>query len=318
MRVSRLVAVLALLVVVGSASAAGGLPGAHAIRICAAAGPYWPTMTLALSGDSAWVACKEQSRVIRVSTSTGKTTRSLRLDGTPIAVAAGLGSIWTVDNGSELYRIDPVSGKISKRLQLRAAAAYNVWIGGGSVWVADDQGASVIRVNPRTNRVVARPRVGDGPADMVFNGGSAWVISHRDRVLHRIDLSTNRSRKLAVIPGDAPERMVWSHGSLWVTGRGTDLLKVSPADGAVQDTIEIGASGIDVAASGDNLWVPTRSAAVDQSGFPTLDAIKRVSTASAVSVVGEPNGRVDVHGLATRGGALWLADNTNGYLYRVG
>jgi hypothetical protein len=153
---------------------------------------------------------------------------------------------------------------------------------------------------------------------MVFNGGSAWVISHRDRVLHRIDLSTNRSRKLAVIPGDAPERMVWWHGSLWVTGRGTDLLKVSPADGAAQDTIEIGASGIDVAASGETLWVPTRSAAVDQSGFPTLDAIKRVSTASAVSVVGEPNGRVDVHGLATRGGALWLADNTNGYLYRVG
>src|SRR6185436_5448051 len=111
-----------------------GLPGAHAIKICAAAGPYWPTMTLALSGDSAWVACKEQSRVIRVSTSTGKTARSLRLDGAPVAVAAGLGSIWAVDNGSELYRINPVSGKISKRLQLRAAAAYNVWIGGGSVW----------------------------------------------------------------------------------------------------------------------------------------------------------------------------------------
>ena len=318
MRVSRLVAVLAMLVVVGSASAAGGLPGAHAIKICAAAGPYWPTMTLAFSGDSAWLACKEQSRVIRVSTSTGKTTKSLRLDGTPIAVAAGLGSIWAVDNGSELYRINPASGKIVKRLYLRAAAAYNVWIGGGSVWVADDQGAAVIRVSPRTNRVVARPRVGDGPADIVFNGGSAWVISHRDRVLHRIDLSTNRSRKLAVIPGDAPERMVWSHGSLWVTGRGTDLLKVNPADGAVQATIEIGASGIDVAASGENLWVPTRSAAVDQSGFPTLDAVKRVSTAGAVSVVGEPNGRVDVHGLATRGGALWLADNTNGYLYRVG
>src|SRR4051812_2014606 len=194
MRVSRLVAVLAMVVVVGSAGAAGGLPGARAIKICAAAGPYWPTMTLAFSGDSAWIACKDQSRLIRVSTTTGKTTRSLRLGGTPIAVAAGLGSIWAVDNGSELYRIDPAMGKVAKRLYLRAAAAYNVWIGGGSVWVADDQGAAVIRVNAHTNRVIARPRIGDGPADIVFNGGSAWVISHRDRVLHRIDLSTNRSR----------------------------------------------------------------------------------------------------------------------------
>jgi streptogramin lyase len=317
-RVSRLATVLAMLVVVGSASAAGGLPGAHAIKICAAAGPYWPTMTLAFSGDSAWIACKEQSRVIRVNTTKGRTTKTLRL-GTPvIAVASGFGSVWALDSGSELHRINPTSGKVVKRLYLRAAAAYNVWIGGGSVWVADDQGAAVIRVNPRTSRVIARPRVGDGPADLVVNGGSAWVISHRARVLHRIDLSTNRSRKLAVLPGDAPERMVWSHGSLWVTGRGTDLLKVNPADGTVQDTIEIGASGIDIAAAGDDLWIPTRSAAVDQSGFPTMDALERVSIAGDVSVVGEPSGRFDVHGLATRGGALWLADNTNGFLYRVG
>jgi hypothetical protein len=275
-------------------------------------------MTLAFSGDSAWLACKEQSRVIRVDTTTGKTTKSLRL-GTPvIAVASGFGSVWALDSGSELYRINPASGKIVKRLYLGASAAYNLWIGGGSVWVADDQGAAVIRVKARTNRVVARPRVGDGPADVVVNGGRAWVISHRDRALHRIDLSTNRSRKLAVLPGDAPERMAWSHGSLWVTGRGTDLLKVNPKDGAVQETIEIGASGIDVAAAGENLWIPTRSPAGDQRGFPTLDALKRVSPAGAVSVVGEPNGRVDVHGLAAHGGALWLADNTNGYLYRVG
>lgn len=207
MRVFRLAAMLAMLVLVGSASAAGGLPGAHAIKICAAAGAYWPTMTLAFSGDSAWLACKEQSRVVRVNVTTGKTTRSLRL-GTPvIAVASGLGSVWALDSGSELYRIDPASGNVVKRLYVRAAAAYNLWIGGGSVWVADDQGAAVVRVKPSTNRVVARPRVGDGPADVVFNGGSAWVVSHRDRALHRIDLRTNRSRKLAVIPGDAPERM---------------------------------------------------------------------------------------------------------------
>src|SRR3954468_1119720 len=154
MRVLRLVALLAMLVVVRSASAAGGLPDAHAIKICASAGAYWPTMTLAFSGGSAWIACKEQSRVIRVNTKTGKTTKSLRL-GTPvIAVASGFGSVWALDSGSELYRINPAPASIVKRLYLGASAAYNLWIGGGSVWPADDQGAAVIRVKPRTNRVV--------------------------------------------------------------------------------------------------------------------------------------------------------------------
>ena len=222
-----------------------------------------------------------------------------------IAVASGLGSVWALDSGGTLYRIDQASGRLVKRVPLPRRAAYNIWTGGGSVWVADDQGAQVIRVSPKSNRVVARPRVGDGPADMAFNGTSAWVINHRDRVLSRIDLRTNRSRRVAVVPGDAPERMVWSHGSLWITGRGTDLLKVDPGDGSVDATIEIGASGIDVAAAGDVLWVPTRSAEVDPSGFPTMDALKRVSVDERRGLGRRRGGgtRVDVHGLVAANGA---------------
>jgi hypothetical protein len=310
----RVLAVLAAAVALGPAQ----LPGARALKVCAAAGPYWPTMTLALQGRFAWVACKEQSRVIRVDTGTGRTLKSFRLGAPVIAVASGLGSIWAVDSSGTLYRINQTTAKLVKRLSLPVSAAYNIWIGGGSVWVADDQGAQVVRVAPRTNRVVARLAVGDGPADMAFNGDSAWVINHRDRVLSRIDLGTNRAGRVAVLPGDAPERMVWARGSLWITGRGTDLLKVDPADGSVAATIEIGASGIDIVADGDDLWVPTRSAAVDASGFPTMDALKRVSAATgAVSVVVEAGSRVDVHGLIARNGVLWIADNTSGHLYRV-
>ena len=39
----------------------GSIPEAHAIRACAGAGAYWPTMTLALQGQTAWIACKEQA-----------------------------------------------------------------------------------------------------------------------------------------------------------------------------------------------------------------------------------------------------------------
>jgi hypothetical protein len=63
---------------------------------------------------------------------------------------------------------------------------------------------------------------------------------------------------------------------------------VNPADGSVEATIEIGASGIDVAADGDDLVVPTRSAEVDQRGLPTMNALERVSTSSgAVSTIAQ-------------------------------
>ena len=304
-------------VLLASAAVAGTLPGAHAVKVCAAAGPFWPTMTLAIAGNVAWVACKEQSRVVRVETQSGRATKSVPLRGFAIAVRSGFRSTWALDSGGTLYRLDG-AGKISRRIALGTAAAYNIWVGAGSVWVADDQGARVVRVSPKTNKVVARISVGDGPASMAFYGTSAWVVNHRDTTINRIDLAKNTSRELAHIPGDAPERMVWSHGSLWITGRGTDLVEVDPLDGSVRRTIDIGASGIDLVASGDSIWVPTRSAEVDPTGFPTMDALKRVSISSgAVATVVNASGRVDVHGLAAAGGAVWIADNTAGRLYRV-
>ena len=276
-------------------------------------------MTLALEGASAWVACKEQARVIRVNTKTGKTTKSVRLGGPAIAVRSGFGSIWALDSGGTLYRLNPKRGKLVKRISLSVAAAYNIWTGGGSVWVADDQGEKVVRVAPRTNRVVAQIRAGDGPASMAFAGGTAWVVNHRDTTVDRIDLATNRSRRLTTLGGGgAPERMVWSHGSLWVTGRGTDLLELDPENGATRRTIEIGASGIDLVVAGDELVIPTRSDAVDPTGFPTMDALKRVSMSNrAVSTITRPTSRLDVHGLAAARGAVWIADNRRGYLYRI-
>src|SRR4051812_5119712 len=105
--------------------AAAPLPGARVLKVCAAAGPFWPTMTLALNGRYAWVACKEQSRVVRVDTRSGKASRSVRLSAPAIAVASGFSSVWALDSGGTLYRLR--SGKVAKRVATGTAAAYNIW-----------------------------------------------------------------------------------------------------------------------------------------------------------------------------------------------
>jgi len=85
-------AVAAPLVAHGSSSAASGrIPAAQAVRACAGAGAYWPTMTLALQGATAWVACKEQARIVRLRLPAGRRTATVGLDGQVTAVAVGLG-----------------------------------------------------------------------------------------------------------------------------------------------------------------------------------------------------------------------------------
>src|SRR5262245_6133566 len=110
MKLAALVAVVAASIaapLAAQGAAEGQLPQARAVRACAAAGPYWPTMTLALQGRTAWVACKQQARVVRLALPTGRRTASVGLDVEVIAVATGLGSVWALDAGSTLYRIDP-------------------------------------------------------------------------------------------------------------------------------------------------------------------------------------------------------------------
>ena len=243
----------------------------------------------------------------------------MALDGPVIAVATGLGSLWALDSRSTLYRLDARTGRVKRRIPLGANAAYNIWIGGGSVWVADDQGGSVLRVSPTTSRVVARIAVGDGPADMVFAGSRGWVLTHRDNILYRINTQANKATRLATV-GDADaaaERLALLGGSLWITGRGLPLLEVDPESGATRRSVDIGGTGIDVVGAAGSLWIPVRTAEVDRRGFPTMTALRRVTPAGTVTTAATAMGRVDVHGLVAANGAVWLVDNTQGVLYRI-
>jgi len=153
-------------------------------------------MTLAVSGRTAWVACKERSLVLKVDARTGRTIRPVRLTGPVIAVTTGFGSVWALEAVGALVRIAPGTGRVTKRIELGTGAAYNVWVGAGSVWVVDDSAGLVLRIAP-AGRVTARIQVGDGPADLVFRGTTAWVVNHRDRGLVRIDTRTNRPARVA-------------------------------------------------------------------------------------------------------------------------
>jgi hypothetical protein len=292
------------------------LPGADVRAICAAAGPFWPTETLALDFGSTWVGCKSMGVLQRLDPSA-----RVRLGGSSlIAVTTGVGSVWALDGSRSgtLLRINPDTNAVAARIDVETSAPYNVWVGAGSVWVAGDQAGGVVRIDPARNAVAARIPTGDGAADMVFQDDSAWVINHRDRRLVRIDARTNEARLLALVAGDAPERLALARGHLWITGRGTDLHEVDPNTGAILRTVEIGAGGIDVVASGDNVWVPSRSSEVDARGSPTMDALRRVDARTAtVAESIAASGRLDVHGLVADDAGVWLADNTHGVLYRV-
>jgi DNA-binding beta-propeller fold protein YncE len=294
------------------------LPTAQAFQLCGGTGPPYPQY--ALSRDPAsgalWASCRQQARLHRLSPASGETRAILRLTSTPYSIAAGLGAVWSAERGPVVSRIDTRTGRAATAVT-GGGFAY-IWTASGSVWAADDEASALLRYDPAGRRVVATIPTGNGTSALTEDAGRLWIVNHRDGTLQRIDPAWNTSTTLGRLPGDAPERMTYAEGSLWVTGRGTDLLRVDPATGAVRATIEVGAGAIDVAAAAHSIWVAVPTDEADRQGNPFLDRLLRVDPATnAVVETLRPTTRIVVNGLVSTGNALWIADTAGGRLYRI-
>jgi DNA-binding beta-propeller fold protein YncE len=284
-----------------------------------ASGPY-AQYGLALGFGSAWLACTKQSRVQRVSLATGKVEAAISLPAAVWSIAAGEGAVWAVAlGGSTVYRIDPAANRLVARIDVGTSAPY-LWTGGGRVWVADDPGRALLPIDPVGNVAEARVPVGDGPAGFAFDGTYAWVLNHREGSLDRIDPSTHAVVRMANGLGpanSAPERIALFGGSLWVTGRGLDLLRLSPTTGSVLGTTEIGPAGVDVRSDGTSLWVAAYDAAAESRGDPVVGAVLRIAADGSIIGRTVPSKRLFADGMGAASGQLWLFDAVAGLLVRL-
>ncbi len=296
------------------------MPGATAVRVCGGAREPYLQYGLALGFGSAWVACRNQSEVQRIDQATGRVLARIPLPGVSVwSVAAGEGGVWAISlRGSTVYRIDPAANRVVAQITLTAGVPY-IWAGGGAVWAADDDGNALIRIDPQANAQVARISVGNGPAGFAFDGSFVWILNHRENTLDEIDpvhnTVTRRGTALAGMDA-AAERIEAFGGALFVTGRGLDLLRVSPEGSSLGQT-EIGAGGIDVVSEGANLWVVPYEAAADLRGEPIADAVLRLDASGAITNRIVPTRQLHANGVAAADGQLWLFDAVAGLLVRL-
>jgi YVTN family beta-propeller protein len=85
-----------------------------------------------------------------------------------------------------------------------------------AVWITCVGPGLALRVDPRTNRVVARVRVGTQPGDGVVGAdGTVWIPSKADGTLSRIDPATNAVVETVKV-GSQPFVLNVGFGDLWV------------------------------------------------------------------------------------------------------
>ena len=112
----------------------------------------------------------------------------------------------------DVVRIDPASGKVTKRINI-GARVFNLASAPGVVWAVANLTSTVSRIDARSGRVTATVRVGNAPYDVEWGFGSAWVSNSSDGTVSRI---TGKQVVQTIKVGVEPNGLSAIDGFLWV------------------------------------------------------------------------------------------------------
>jgi virginiamycin B lyase len=192
-------------------------------------------------------------------------------------------------------------------------ASSQVAVAAGAVWVGGWDTGKLVRVDPATNRVVARIPVGrpqESPVAIAATAQAVWVVDFGDAQVLRVDPATNRVVARIPVRGGAGGIGAGA-GAVWVTsGEGGDqqhgwVQRIDPPRNRVVATVAV-PSGLlwDIAVDGSSVWVGS-----ELGGLWRIDA-----HTSKVTTIRQPGGAPElgaggVGHLAASAGAVWVASD---------
>jgi hypothetical protein len=224
-----------------------------------------------------------------------------------------------------ISRVDPHANRVVATVNLpRVRGAC--WVAGmaanaGALWVSQS-GARLLRVDPRSGRVVASLALFGVGAPVLTDGG-VWAeccwrginTRHPMGLLVRVDAASNRLAARIRVSG-LPTVVGAGPSGLWVTGAGGPIWRVDPATGRIVATIRVpgGLGGLprkgpagkagEVLVGRDAVWVgdPARGQVLRVD--PARNRLVRAVFVDAPSLLGESLVAADGQVWATSGSTL--------------
>lgn len=205
-----------------------------------------------------WIADYAGNRLVLIDPATGVVVGEVAGVRQTCEITYARGAVWAPSRTGVLYRVDPVARKLTARVRV-GGELDDVVVSAGSVWVVSYGGRSVIRVNPRTNRVgrrIALPGARGGGSGITAAGGALWAGQTQGTAVFRIDPRTNRA--VTVKTGKLGPAWFSSSGdAIWFSNIYDDSVqRLDPATRKVTATIPVKSTPVNLEAIGPDVWVP--------------------------------------------------------------
>lgn len=152
--------------------------------------------------------------VARIDVRTNRVVARIPVGRGPSALTVGAGSVWVANSRGlrpsfSISRIDTRSNRVTATFELHRLLA-GITASGGYVWSVnpgrmlrggglDMSGGTLIRIDPRTGRVVVRRLRGSArPAAITFSDGALWVGSPGNGSILRVNPKTMEQRRIPI------------------------------------------------------------------------------------------------------------------------
>ncbi len=263
-----------------------------------------------------WITDRQLGTLTEMEPATGA-TRSVPVGKGPSGVATGHGAVWVTDfSRDELVRVDPKTLAMTRTPIGSGPTA--VVSGPGGIWVASISRGIAQLVDARTLQILATIPVGYGPTGIAADAEAIWVANTLDRTVVRIDPRTRRLVGDPIDVGAGAVGITTGFGRVWVAGASAGTVDViDPSTNTVRrltvDDVSLPGQGpIAVTAGPRKIWVANNHdktiLSIDPAtyavGPPTVFAAELGSHPIAVQ-------------LAYEGNSLWITNYQDGTVRRV-
>jgi YVTN family beta-propeller protein len=190
-------------------------------------GPLRGPITVSATKGAIWVACCGKSgsgvpasggTLFRVDPGRERVVAEVPLPADPVAVAADASAAWVATGSGEVLMVSTKRNRVVAGVDAGGPLGFSqtIALGAGGVWLAEPFEEQVVRVDPKTRRVMARIPAG-AATTLAVTADAVWVISSIGLV--RIDPAHDRVVAVASDPDLRRARLVAAGaGAVWTAG----------------------------------------------------------------------------------------------------